>query len=296
MNTALASISFYGNVPDPLSVAKTRINQARKDLLNLEVTAKPKSFHRDASPSVTIRIDTPILRNRPPRQVISMTSKTAALPPKFFPTVTNTKPPLPAPKKELKPQMVPNSNRFLPRMSIAKRKLDRGATLLKIEPVELPDKVKVKVEREDMCQTKAKKYAMTRKAILYLREYALSVRSLLKTYLGRNSNNYSPAPDRTRPPLPTVNSYESYMRKVRSSNHSNNSTKSNSPEIEDKLKHDRKPPVPPLVVTQAAQFLSVKKEKKRRYTTPDEPVQEPCAFTKTTFDAIEKLAFEPLIK
>ncbi len=319
MNAMLTNIHFYDTDPTASkSVTKSTINHTRKELLQIEMGTAEKAsvFRKDSCPSVTIRIDTPVLRSQRPRQVISMTSKAGTMPCKFFPTIATSKPPLPPAKPEPKPVIDSNLNRSLRRMSIAKKKLDRGVALARAslfkpsdtqpappQTLAFPESAKPKLSPEKEPDPKSKKRIKMRKAVQFLKEYALSLKSLLKTTLGVTTHNHSPIVDRTRPPVPPLVKHDSYGKiRIPSSNQSagsNNSTVVNSPELEEKKKPEPKPqPAQQLATISQPEYLAVpRREKKRRYTTPDEyPPKNDLGFPKTTFAAIERLAFEPVIK
>ena len=352
MNSMLTNLRFYGERPKAAASSKRGIDCTRRELLGLVFgSEESKALTKDTSPSVKIRIDTPVLRSQRPRQVISMTSKTRTNTCNFFPKVTPTKAKLMPSNAEQKLSTRPNLNREFRRLSIAQKKIERGIALAQavaqssldgksetevssnevknVQPQAKSDKNDKKLMKK-VCDTKVEKKKVMRSAITFLRDYVMSLKAYMQTYLLDGPRNLSPVLERTKPPLHPMTKQDSYRSEKPSSN---TSTLANSPEFEDKKKVDAKKTnaagnfqssvnsnVPNAKELQRAfekQFENegkeeykesavntsriapqgqskARREKKRRYTTPDEYSQGD--FPKTTFDAIEKLAFEPVIK
>jgi len=321
MKAMLTNLHFYEPTDLHTNATISRINKLRKEFLGFAIEESKKITIQceETSPSVTIRIDTPVLRSERPHHVHCMSSKANNAPQKFFPNARPTKPPLPG--QICPPRIVPNMilnmnlNRSFRRMSIAKKKLDRGLTLVNISLFKVQAeqqnntenenktheirKEKIEISEKAAIETKKKKREKIRKALNFLKEYGLSLKSYMRTILNIIPKAYSPEIDRMRPPIQPKAKHESSMKVSPSSN---NSTKANSPIQEDRKRPEAKKVGGVTIVAmeklieEKAKTSAPKREKKRRYTTPDENTELENDLKKSTYAAIEKLAFEPLIK
>ncbi len=331
MNTALSGLKFYAPAPSSSGQSKRQVACARKELLGLVLaTAADRKLHeQDISQSVTIRIDTPVLRSQMPRQIVSMTSRTQTMPCKFFPTLPSTggKPPQGRTVSGEQRQIEGNLSGKLTRMSIAQKKMEHGLAKGSVAPADHAENFKVtqvarhtarrgvrpQGEDRELCRR------LMKTALLFLKEYAMSVKALLRARLagtaGTGKGAASPVvPLRARPPLPMQMSYRVAEKRPSSKA----STMANSPEIEEKLRAGAKSGSEPKASLHARNPTYVeyhcklepataqgqsqthpgqgkpRREKKRRYTTPANYPESD--FPKTTCEAIERLAFEPVIK
>ncbi len=306
MNATLSALKFYIPLPPPASQPKRSVNRTRKELLDLAVTATDSGpFHeQDSSKSVTIHLDTPILRSQPARQIVSMTSKGPTVPCRFFPA-----PKPPSGRKS--GQQVPDTSlpHGLRRMSIAQKKMERSiafvqATVRSVSGLDkLPSssfktETKISLETVPDRRVEQKMLKLMKIALAFLKEYAGTIKAFLMRRLAPGAKGSSPVFLTARPPLPKQASF----KKVGENPSSSASTIANSPELEGKrgketahvaAKQEEEKNVARAMEQVQSQNRS-RREKKRRYTTPAE--YPPDYFPKTTFDAIEKLAFEPVIK
>ena len=273
-----STFQLYEIDPSWNSKPKNKSDEIRKQLIDLEIkTAKiSDNFQDDCSPSIRMKIDTPILRSNRPSPIISMGSSMCNFPQKFFPT-TSTKHQSQYLTRSSANQSEHPTNFPLRKMSISKKKLVKNNKI----PSHFCNVQQNSESKEpEKLIPKPIKSNKAREAISKLHEISHTVKSSLKSCLKR-SYTYRSRIIMTSD-LEKINEFESEKC----------STQSNSPERGSK-NSERKTSNGTTIPTD--DYLLQNEKRRRRHTTQCNRSQAISKFDEVTLAALEKLSLAPVI-
>lgn len=275
MNNVISDIPFYSKEANGIKT-KTDVIEVRKTFIScaMEECKIDPRFHKDISSDITIKVNTPLLRSPCPQHIVFKADDSNNALKKYFPRPKNYS----TFKSKGPSDVQPNLHKNLHKMSISRRKFNSGQKAQQIE--ESPERFAL--EGNILKQVKNTKRDTMLKAINFLRTYASHIKTFLIKHIKEGSkNNYL---DYKLPRTPNP------MKTIRPIEHFNFTERIEAP-ITEKKKMNELISDKLIIFNSESQNI---KESKRKFT-PDSFTRKTKKRTKTTFAAIEKLAFEPLI-